>query len=85
MVSQIANGSVKVTRQNMDKKIVSYTIHSEYDAFQIGRWLYDRQRGIRHALVQVAFPSMSDEDREFLITGITPNEWKHLFPSEKEE
>jgi hypothetical protein len=36
-------------------------------------------------MVQDAFPKMSPDDREFLMTGITPGEWLAMFPNEKEE
>jgi hypothetical protein len=35
------------------------------------------QRGAR---VQHAFPHLSDDDREFWISGITPDEWDAAFP-----
>ena len=31
-------------------------------------------------LVQDAFPQLSDDAREFLISGITPEEWNAAFP-----
>ena len=36
---------------------------------------------IKHTqeLIQNVVPHLSPEDREFLITGITPEEWKELF------
>jgi|TARA_Y100000310_G_C20512470_1_gene729542 hypothetical protein len=36
---------------------------------------YDRQED----LVQNIFPELPPPQREFLITGITPNEWDELF------
>ena len=33
-------------------------------------------------LVQDAFPQLSDDAREFLISGITPEEWDETFGSE---
>lgn len=36
-------------------------------------------------LVQRAFPQLSREDREFLLTGSTPEEWNEAFPPEDEE
>jgi hypothetical protein len=30
--------------------------------------------------VQRAFPHLSADDREFLLTGITPEEWAGMFP-----
>lgn len=37
------------------------------------------------ALIQNAMPSLSPDDREFLKTGITPDEWNEMFPKEDEE
>jgi hypothetical protein len=31
------------------------------------------------ALVQDAFPSLTPDQREFILTGITPEEWNELF------
>lgn len=36
------------------------------------------------ALAQVAFPMLSDEEREFLISGTSPKGWRWLFGSEAE-
>lgn len=39
---------------------------------------YDRyMKGVEH--VQNIFPELSTDDREFLITGITPEEWEEAF------
>jgi hypothetical protein len=42
-------------------------------------------RYIRGALIQVAFPLLTDEQREFILTGITPEEWDEAFPPEPEQ
>lgn len=39
---------------------------------QIDNW----QNGM---LIQLAMPNISADEREFLITGITPQEWEKLF------
>lgn len=36
------------------------------------------------ALIQDAFPDLSAGDREFLITGFSPEGWDHLYPPAKE-
>ena len=36
-------------------------------------------------LIQHIFPHLSDDQREFLLSGITPQEWNVLFPPEDEE
>jgi hypothetical protein len=33
-------------------------------------------------LIQDAFPDLSDDDREFIMTGITPEEWDAAFGEE---
>ncbi len=33
----------------------------------------------REALIQDCLPNLSQEDREFLISGISPEGWKELF------
>lgn len=32
--------------------------------------------------VQIAFPDLTDEQREFLMTGITPEEWDEIMPED---
>ena len=36
------------------------------------------------ALVQDAFPDLDADAREFLMTGITPEEWAETFPPDEE-
>ena len=35
------------------------------------------------ALIQNAFPNLTDEEREFFMTGITRNEWIEMFSDEE--
>ena len=44
----------------------------------------DTPRNLR-PLVQDAFPQLSDDEREFLITGITPEEWEKYMGSDEDE
>ena len=39
----------------------------------------------RGTLVQDAFPHLSPGDREFILSGITEEEWNEAFPPETEE
>jgi len=34
--------------------------------------------------IQDAMPNLSAEDREFIMTGYTPEDWAKMFPSEPE-
>lgn len=36
------------------------------------------------ALIQYAFPQLSDSDREFLMTGVTDEEWNEVFGEEED-
>lgn len=35
------------------------------------------------ALIQDAFPALTSEQREFVLTGLTPQEWAELFGDEE--
>ncbi len=39
----------------------------------------------RSGLAQEAFPDLSVDEREFIISGIHPIEWNELFGNEEEE
>lgn len=45
---------------------------------QIDKW----QAGMH---IQNAMPHLSSEDREFIMSGITPEEWNMAFPDEDDE
>lgn len=36
------------------------------------------------ALIQNAFPNLTADEREFLLTGYTPEDWKEMFPDEED-
>ncbi len=51
------------------------------DPFKWHNWKEAREKG--HApFIQDAFPELSADDREFLLTGITPEEWDRAFGGE---
>jgi hypothetical protein len=43
------------------------------------QWLKEK------TIIQYAFPELSPEEREFLISGITPEEWANHFDSDEIE
>lgn len=51
--------------------------HKEYSVKVPGKELYAYNQG---ALIQNAMPSVSRQDREFLISGFSPEGWNILFP-----
>ena len=51
------------------------------DADRVADWLKARRDDpLRAPLVQDAFPELSEEQREFILTGVTPDEWGQLYP-----
>lgn len=78
-------GSIYVTRPNMHGKVVTHKLATkEYSELDIAVWLGNRIKRQPNPYAQEAFPLMSAEDREFLMTGITPAEWQKMFPKEDE-
>lgn len=51
----------------------------------ISEWEYARYLRGELGHVQEAFPELSADDREFLVTGITPEEWDDLFGDIEED
>ncbi len=50
---------------------VSHTLDIPVTQEQLDSWLGGK-------LIQVAMPNLSPDDREFLITGMTPDEWEEM-------
>jgi hypothetical protein len=78
-----ALGRIHITRPSITGRVASHVITTDYDMFDIARWLYKRILRMDNSLVQVEFPNMSEPDREFLMTGITPQEWNDIFKEEQ--
>jgi len=83
-VNELEDGSCIVTRPTMFGKLASHIIKSEYTAMQIASYLHRKFYG-KVDIVQNEFPLLSDEDREFLLSGITPSAWAAMFPKEDVE
>lgn len=50
------------------------------------KWLRERHNERKNPLlVQDAFPTLSNAEREFLLTGITEGEWNKVFPTKEKE
>jgi hypothetical protein len=48
-------------------------------------YYWEAHRGMAGGFIQDAFPSLSADDREFLISGTTPEEWDDLFGDIEED
>jgi hypothetical protein len=49
---------------------------------QMDRFEHRRANG---ELIQNIFPDLSDEQREFILTGYTPDDWRKMFPPETDD
>lgn len=77
-----ADGTVWVTKPSMFSGQIHTLEIPGVDAKELAEWMFDRANGKRNKLVQDQFPQVSDELREFLMTGITLAEWAKTFPPE---
>lgn len=68
---------MKITRESTLTG-VTRTLDIDVTQEQFNRW----QSG---SYIQDAMPHLSADDREFLISGITPDEWKKAFPDDDED
>ena len=75
--------SVDVTMHSMlSGKVHTITIPISEEKFK--RWLQIKDTPLRPH-IQDFFPELSADNREFLKTGITPEEWNEAFPPEEDE
>jgi hypothetical protein len=65
------------------KSIVTGKVY-EMDINITQQQLFDFMNG-RSGLAQEAFPDLSLDEREFIISGIHPTEWEQLFGNEDEK
>ena len=59
----------------------THEIFLPIEPFEYIKWLIAEPQ----PLIQDAFPQLSDDEREFIKTGITPAEWDEAFGEEEEE
>ena len=70
---------IQVTRQSvLTRKINTMELPISQEHLD----MYDTVGGI---LVQNAFPNLDKEQREFLLSGITPQEWKDTFGEDEDD
>lgn len=68
--------TVIIRRQSGSKQIIV-----KASVEQVSQSWYNWLNGM---YIQVAFDYLSADQREFIMTGITPEEWEELFPEEEE-
>ena len=85
-VIQVEDGApCIITRPCIMGGVATHIISSPYNANEIATWLANRLMRWPNLLAQDAFPHMESDDREFLMSGITPTQWNKMFPKEEEE
>ena len=77
-------GAAILSRRSLASGQMNSMTFTGYKATQIAEWIVGRARGTAK-LIQDEFPLMTNEQREFLISGTTPDEWARLFPKEDED
>ena len=70
-IQHIAENMVRVTKTSMLSGNMS-TMDLPIRQGQLDRWLSGE-------LIQNAMPNLNADQREFLMTGITPAEWNEMF------
>jgi hypothetical protein len=77
-VQRHTDTSTIVTATNFEGKLNDMVIPMKMDEFlkSFGKW----QAG---ALIQNTFPTLNGEQREFILTGTTEEEWNEMFPKEE--
>lgn len=66
---------MKITRIS-DISGISHTMDMPLDVDKYRTWLEEGHKAPR---IQDYFPELSDSEREFLLTGITDEEWDEVF------
>lgn len=56
------------------------TFHADLEQMNSGWYMWQ----IKGAKVQEAFPFLTADEREFLMTGLLPSEWNEIFPPEQD-
>lgn len=70
-IEHVAENLVRVTKRSMLSGVM-HSMELPIRSGQLHRWMDG-------ALIQDAMPNLNAEQREFLITGITPSEWNEAF------
>ena len=77
----MAEASPVPRRSNLTGRVNVMAFDAE-TAGRIHEWLaMDRDA---RPFVQNAFPALADDEREFLLTGVTPKEWGEAFGGSEE-
>ena len=68
----------RITSGNYEQSSMNLDI--EYTEFVLGL-----QQWLRGALIQDVFPKANSEEREYIVSGLTPEAWDKIFGESEEE
>jgi hypothetical protein len=74
----------RMTKMIVERKSIVSGKVNKMDINITQQQLFDFMNG-RSGLAQEAFPDLSLDEREFIISGIHPTEWEQLFGNEDEK
>lgn len=77
---QLKHGSISVNRKNR-KGVMCGMFMNGPTIDQFVAWACGEDR----RMIQDAFPTLSAAEREFILSGTTPEEWGKMFPKEDDE
>ncbi len=77
---RVNDNIVELTRQNMFGEEASRCFEAKWNEFvpNFQKWMRDEM------LIQDAFPDFSADDREFIVSGLTPDAWDKIFGEPEE-
>ena len=81
-VNELVDGSLAVTRLSILGQVATHVIPPVYDIYLVAAYLQAKVNGWRTKMIQDVFPDLNLEDREFLLSGITPAKWNAMFNNE---
>jgi hypothetical protein len=77
-ITELPEGKLEIRLAGTSKLII---VEMKLETFSAAFYQW-QMKGL---FIQDAFKTLNNEEREFLITGITPTEWKELFPPEEDD
>jgi len=84
-ILELKFGAIAVKKKSIVTGKMNIMTMTGTTAHDLATWLRKREHGEPRKLVQDEFPLLTKEEREFIISGITPEEWRATFPPEKED
>lgn len=72
---------IKVTKRSL----LSTKLHIMEIPLSEKEYIKGSKRMLQGEFIQDVFPKLSSDHREFLLTGITPEEWEKIYDGDEDE